>query len=198
MKDDKKDLQKLASQMFLTPSMSAAYAIGDIFSQSILDDGETKGLDFSEALDLLQEQNKLLNSGDISRIEAMLLDQAHVLQSLFTFYTLKMSKAEYISQVECYAKIALKAQNQCRQSLSTLGELKKPKRATFIKQQNNANNQQINQLDPDQENSKKITEPANELLEQKSDERLDFGTTQEAIENDQEMEALAAVDRTKD
>ena len=197
MKQSKKDLQKSASRFVLSPAMSASHAIDGIFSQENQDSNDAEGLDFSELSDQLQEQNELLRSGDINRIEAMLLDQAHVLQSLFTVYTMKMAKAEYISKLEPYAKIALKAQNQCRQTLATLGELKNPKRTTFIKQQNNANNQQINQLDPNQENSKKIIDPTNELMEQKPNERLDFRTTKKAVGNDQEMETVATVNRAK-
>lgn len=39
---------------------------------------------------------------------------------------------------------ALKAQNQCRQTLAALAEIKNPRRTTLIGQQNNATNQQVN------------------------------------------------------
>lgn len=152
------------------------------------------GLDRNEIQKELVRQNEDLFSGDMSRVEAMLLDQSHVLQALFTFLAHKMSGAEYLNQLDTYTRLALKAQNQCRQTLATLGELKNPKRATFIKQQNNAVNQQIIQA----ENSKKPDEESNELLEVIDNERLDTRAPQAAIGTDQEMEPVGAIDRPED
>lgn len=53
-------------------------------------------------------------------------------------------KAEYLNQVQAYLSLALKAQSQCRNTLHTLGELKYPKETAFIRQQNVAVNQQVN------------------------------------------------------
>jgi hypothetical protein len=129
----------------------------------------------------------------------MLLSQAHVLQAMGTFFTMKLSGAEYLNQVEAYSRIALKAQNQCRQTLATLGELKNPKRTTFVKQQNNAVNQQINNGGVEQsENQEKPDNSANKLLEEDSpSEWMDFGETEETSGVNQGLEAVGAVDRTK-
>lgn len=133
-----------AARCFLTPSESAANAIKWLTQDVVLDVDGTTGADYKTIVDILESQNRAIFEGDLRCVEAMLLDQSHVLQSIFMFYTQKMSSAVHIEQIEALGRIALRSQNQCRQTLATLIELKNPKRATFIKQQNNAVNQQIN------------------------------------------------------
>ena len=111
------------------PSFSAALALSELHS-------EEDGIDVGKMRELLAEHSQELSSGKLDRMEAMLATQAHVLQSVFTKYVGVASRAEYLVQFKGYMGIALKAQNQCRQTISVLGELKNPKRATFIKQQN--------------------------------------------------------------
>jgi hypothetical protein len=62
--------------------------------------------------DRLKDVNSAIINGDITIAEALLIDQATVLQSIFSNYTSKMVNSEYLSQVEAYSKIALRAQNQ--------------------------------------------------------------------------------------
>ena len=191
--------QAAVSRDYLTPSRVASSAISSVVQNVEIVDS-TFGLDGIIGLDekTLQEelvkQNEALFSGDMKRIEAMLLDQAHTLQVIFTHSTQRMANAEILDHLEAFGRLALKAQNQCRQTLATLGELKNPKRATFIKQQNNAVNQQIKQA----ENSKKTDEESNELLEVIPSERLDTRAPQAAIGTDQEMETVGTINRTED
>ena len=142
----------------------------------------------------LKQINKDVIDGDLSVAEAMLIDQAHVLQSIFVNMTGSMHAAEYISGMEAYGRIALRAQNQCQRTLRTLLEYKNPKRATFIKQLN----QQFNQGESSRENSEKNVKPANELLEVSHDARLDTGTAQEASRSYQEVETVGEVHRAED
>ena len=110
-----------------------------------------------------------------------------------------MSKSEYLNQTETYSRIALKAQNQCRQTLATLIEMKNPRRTMFVKQQYNAVNQQVNHGQPESqsENSKNSEKPANKLLEVEACERLDIGTQREAVPANPQLETVGAVDRPK-
>ena len=55
---------------------------------------------------------------------------------------------EHLNATETYMRLALKAQTQCRSTLETLAEVKYPKAATFVRQQNVAYQQQINNGDP--------------------------------------------------
>ena len=183
-------LKQVISQINLLPSACAATAIKELSNPVRRNDGSVTQTDYGTLVEELRIQNQCVSEGDLSRVEAMLLDQAHVLQAMFTNFTKKMANAEYITQLEAYSRISLKAQNQCRQTLATLGELKNPKRATFIKQQNNAVNQQINQDGKQVENQKNSDDSSNELLEVLPSEWLDTGTPQEAVSTDQEMETL--------
>jgi len=191
------ELKEAGAHTFLNPCASAANAIGDLARDVNLNGEGVTGIDVQTLADELNTQNKAIHQGDLSTLEAMLLDQSHVLQALFVRFTQKLSHAKYIEQVDTYSRIALKAQNQCRQTLATFGELKNPKRATFIRQQNNAVNQQINQDGKQDKNLKNPDDSSNELLEELSNERLDTRTPQEARRADQAMEALGKVHRTK-
>ena len=100
------------------------------------------------------------------------------------------------SQVEAFGKIALRAQNQCQRTLKTLLEYKNPKRTTFIKQQNNATNQQINEGELKEISEKEIN-PANKLLEENHEARLDTGKTKEAVTVNSEVETVGELERTQ-
>ncbi len=129
------------------------------------------GLELMSSVADMQKQCENYHNGDIKRIEAMLLGQAHSLQAIFTRHTQRMVKAEYLPQLKMHAAIALKAQNQCRQTLTALAEIKNPKRATFIK--NQATNQQINLHQPDSSQNNFYAKPSNELLSEGHHATLD-------------------------
>jgi len=188
------------SKVYTTPSCCATDAITAMFSKAVLLDDGLTGLDLATIHNILKEQNERVANGDMTRVEAMLIDQAHTLQAMSTLFTIKMSKSEYLNQTETYSRIALKAQNQCRQTLATLIEMKNPKRATFIKQQNNnVGNQQVNNGQPvsQSENSKNSEKPANKLLEVETCERLDIGTQRETVPANPQLETVGTVDRPK-
>ena len=187
-------MKETIAVLSLLPSTCAADAITHFSMLHKNADGDVVNADFSTLVNKLRAQNESVSEGDLRRVEAMLLDQAHVLQAVFTNFTKRMADAEYVVQLDAYARIALKSQNQCRQTLATLGELKNPKRATFVKQQNNAVNQQINQA----ENQKFPEKPSNELLEELPHERLDTRAPEAASSVNQNLEAVGEVHRTKD
>jgi hypothetical protein len=196
-KVDTVKLPEMAARSYLMPSQIAANAIQDLNREVEItcEDGSVQGLDFNSLVEELKKANRAVFQGDLRRVEAILLDQSHVLESLFTFFTQKMAHAEYLSNLETYSRIALKAQNQCRQTLATLVELKNPKRATFIKQQNNAVNQQINQR---RENLKNSDESANKLLKEIPSEQLDTQAPEAASRANQDLEAMGEVNRAED
>lgn len=189
-----KMVKEVMSVNCVTPSNAASIAISSIYSHLEVTDGRAsvEGLEQDALRKELDRQNEELLSGDTQRIETMLLDQSHTLQSMFTFFLQKMSGSKQMDQMEVFTRLALKAQNQCRQSLATLGELKNPRRATFIKQQNNAVNQQVNN-----ENPKKTEKDANELLEVIPNERLDTRTKKETVGVDKKVEAVGEVNGCK-
>ncbi len=143
----------------------------------------------TELVEELSAQIEKVGAGDLQRVEAMLLAQAHVLQTMFLKCAHRMHRAKYLNQMQAHGQLALKAQNQC---LAALANIKNPARATFIK--NTATNQQVNLGAPPQKNS---ADSANELLEVKTHERLDTRAPSEAVPVDSPLEAVAAFDGTK-
>lgn len=131
-----------------------------------------------------------LNNGNIKEIEQMLMTQAKTLDYLFYDSLNKLIGCNLINQIESFTNIALRAQNQSKKTLMALASLKNPQNTTFIKQQNNAINQQINNQQPELQ-TKKSKKVANELLEVKSEQRLDIGATAAPVTNDSTMETVA-------
>jgi len=181
----KKELSQIMSIMFTSPSGSNSSALCALHDS----------VDWDGMLVQLEKVNAEVVDGDLSCAEELLIDQALVLQSIFSNYISRTNKSEYLSHMEAYSKIALRAQNQCQRTLKTLLEYKNPKRTTFIKQQNNATNQQINEGEPKEIPEKEI-KPANELLEENHEARLDNPETKEAITVDTEVETVGELDRT--
>lgn len=156
---------------------------------------KSSGLDDILAMtDSMLDQIKLLNKGDMNEVETILLTQAHALQAIFVNAATQMAHADYMSKMQVWAQVALKAQSQCRQTLATLADIKFPRQsATFIKQQNNAVNQQVNNSQV--EISKDLGIGKNELLSGASYEALDGSRTQAAGEINPQLETLETVNR---
>ena len=158
-------------------------------------------IDVPTMLATLKEQAKAVNDGDLKQAEAMLMNQATALQSLFARLTEKAMGAEYMSNFEGFMRMALRAQSQCRTTLETLSAIKNPP-IVYAKQANIAQgHQQVNNgMAPDKEASRtrENENPPNELMEAKHDERMDFGTTGAASKADSAMATVGEIDRAKD
>ena len=176
----KEENDKLVGQLLISAPGGAAYALSEMYSQA----------DLLQSFHEVVEAIKAVHGDSLRVAESMLVSQAYVLNALFNTQTASAIKSNYIPEAEMHANIALRAQNQCNRTLKTLLEYKNPKRATFIKQQNNL---QINEA----EKSEKNIKPANELLEVNHDARLDTGTPQEASRGNQEVETVGEVHRAK-
>jgi hypothetical protein len=147
-----------------------------------------------------------LNDGDMKGIEAMLYGQAHALQSIFVSLARRAAKQEYLKQYGLYLGLALKAQAQCRATLETLAEVKQPKPATFVRQQNVAYQQQVNNggttVNRDNETSthapartEKTVNQSNELLSEATHATLDATGTGTSSATDSHLAAVEAVQR---
>lgn len=148
--------------------------------------------DFLELFKLCNAKTEKTLAGSTEKIESMLIHQAYTLECLFHKMASKAASADYIPNIQIYFDIAMKAQKQCRQTLSALVDIKHPRRATFVKQQNNAINQQINN-GSDSENFQE--KPAKELLTEVKHERVDTRGTLKTGRADKELEALGEVHR---
>lgn len=134
--------------------------------------------------------------------EAMLVGQAHALQSIFVSLARRAVNQEYLKHYETYLRLALKAQNQSRMTLETLAAIKNPP-VVFAKQANinqGNGNQQVNNGTQASSTSTCTRTHAhageninqqNELLEAQHGERMDTGAAGKAIGKNP---AMATVD----
>lgn len=160
------------------------------------------GADWGSTLRALNDlrADALADPSDTKTVERMLLAQSVVLQSLFGHYMVLANRSAELPKLQAFGDLALKAQNQCRRTLATLAEIRNPRRTQFIKQQNNAVNQQINNSSGATEIRKIPDSGTNKLLEvdDAQGRRLDFGSTALAIGDDTSLETVGAIHRPPD
>ncbi|MHB1926719.1 MAG: hypothetical protein ACYCRD_05570 [Leptospirillum sp.] len=176
-----------------------AYAGGKYFNKHWIG-GE---MDPNHCMASLRERVAKVRDGNMSGVEATLVAQADTLDLIFNAFLRQAINDNISPQYETFMRLALKAQSQCRCTLETLAEIKNPQPTAFIKQQNNAGIQQVNnnisndvRAHPGAGENK--NQP-NELSERREDvEALDPRTTQATIGNDPRMEALGEIHRTED
>ena len=111
--------------------------------------------------------------------------------------------AEYVSQLETYMKLALRAQSQCRATLEAISAIKNPPMMGNVKQANIAHGpQQVNNGTPtkqdDPSRTRENQNPPTQLLEQTDGNRLDTGATGTTGKVDPTMATVGAVNGAKD
>jgi hypothetical protein len=135
-------------------------------------------LSINTLMDDLGKQCALTSDGDLKRAEAILTAQAHTLDAIFNYLARRAQGAEYLSQLEIYLRIGLKAQSQCRATLETLAAIKNPAPVAFVRQANIAHGpQQVNNAPPlattGAPRARESENPPNKLLEQQRNDWLD-------------------------
>ncbi|MBK6758840.1 MAG: hypothetical protein IPG70_15120 [Moraxellaceae bacterium] len=164
------------------------------------------GLDLLECISVCADKVKVVKDGDLSKMEAILTLQANTLDTIFNILACRAAAnmAEHLSATETYLKLALKAQSQCAKTIETLANIKYPSTVSFVKQANIGQSVQVNNGTPPPNNLNstrahgKKQKQANELLEHHHGERLDIGTTGEAIPVNTRMETVATVNRASE
>lgn len=149
-----------------------------------------------DTVTVMRELNKSADniiSDKTNEIEHMLITHAKMLEYVFMDSLRKLCAAE-MEHAAIYANVALRAQNQIRKTLIALADLKNPRRATFIKQQNNAINQQINNHEKSE--SKNSGKVANKLVSEKELEKMDNRGTLDTIAINPATETVVVLDRT--
>ncbi len=141
--------------------------------------------DVQALMEQLRPHVKSVNNGDLQHCEAMLVGQAHALQSIFMNLSRRAVNQEYLKQYEMYLRLALKAQNQSRMTLEILAKIKNPP-VVFAKQANinqGSGNQQVSNGTPaSASHAEKNINQQNELLEvQHGSETMDTRTAGAAI-----------------
>jgi hypothetical protein len=124
----------------ITSSELAAYrVIGKMQPKALGDE-----IDAPTMLATLRDHAAAANRGDLSQAEAMLINQAEALQSLFVRLTERGMEQEHMPNLEGFMRLALRAQSQCRATLETLATIKNPP-IVYARQANfAAGHQQVN------------------------------------------------------
>lgn len=185
-------VDRVSAEMALGPLVGNMSTALD-YSTALMGD-----LVLQDCVDVMADDIKAVNSGDLSKLEGMLTAQAHALDAMFNHYAKKaFHEAKFLPQLESYSRLAMKAQAQCRTTVEAIAEIKAPKSATFIKQANIAHQQQVNNGPgadtgtPAAAREKDIT-PTKELLIKERHAALDTGRASKAVGIDSELEALGA------
>ena len=139
-----------------------------------------------------------IKKGDLSKLEEMLYSQAVALNMMFTNLSRRASIQTNVDIRSALANLDLKSQNQSRNTIQTLINLKQPNQTAFIKQQTNVANghQQINN-GVAQSSPENFTNVTNELLEVNHGKWLDTGTKAKTKGVNSELEAVGEVHRGK-
>ncbi|MGB8884883.1 MAG: hypothetical protein WCC44_13525 [Azonexus sp.] len=137
--EDETTYGKQASAQVVSPEMVALRVVSAGESKVFFDEIDNPGM-----LAHLREQATAINSGDMKQAEAMLMNQATALQSLFAKLVEKSMAQSHMPNLEGFMRLALRAQNQCRATLETLATIKNPP-IIYAKQLNQTTGpQQIN------------------------------------------------------
>lgn len=177
----------------LSPSLNGALTV-KAYSKKYGD------IDLTGLANALSEQSKAVNKGDLKRAEAMLMVQAHTLDAIFNNLAQRSIKAEYMSSLDQYLRLALKAQSQCRATLETLATIKNPSPVAFVRQANiTSGPQQVNNGVAMESPRAGISEnQPNKILEHQHGERLDFGAAGAASGVDSTLETVGTGHRPQD
>lgn len=180
--DNDESDQLVKASAAIRPTVQSALALKD-FNSGVFPD-----LGLTELVSALGDQINSCKQGDLTRAEASLVTQAHLLDAIFNHLARRsfMNMGEYLGAAESYMKLALKAQNQARATWESLARVKNPQAVAFVRNANIAQNQQIN-----------LGEQTR-VLEAADHERLDFGTTEEAGRGDSSLETVGEFEGAED
>jgi hypothetical protein len=160
--------------------------------------GYESDMDLPGLMATLREQAETVNAGNLAQAEAMLMNQATALQTLFARLAERGMSCKEVVPFETNMRIALRAQSQCRATLETLAAIKSPP-MVIAKQANvTTGPQQVNNGIPAPSCARETENPPSKLLEAQDGQRLDARTTSAAGGADPQLETVGAVDGAED
>lgn len=109
------------AKLITSPELAAYRVIGMMQPKNLADEIDTPTL-----LETLREQAAAVQGGDLAHAEAMLINQASALQSLFVRLSERAMEQAHMPNLEGFMRMALRAQSQCRATLETLAAIKNP------------------------------------------------------------------------
>ncbi len=184
----------VVARTVLRPSVQAALTLEE-YGKSLVD------LELSGLIAALTEQTDAAIGGDLGRAEAMLTAQAHTLDAIFNKLARLAIQMDFVDQLECFLKLALRAQSQSRATWETLSAIKNPPMAGYVRQANIAHgHQQVNNAPATANDGSRARETKNrqsKLLEAQDGERLDTSATRTTIGADSDMAPVGEINRPK-
>lgn len=138
---DPDEMGRAFATILTSPEFAAHRIIELTQPKTLADEIDAPGM-----LAVLRDQAVAANRGDMAHAEAMLINQAAALQSLFVRLTERGMNQSHMPNLEGFMRLALRAQNQCRATLETLSAIKNPP-VIYAKQVNQTTGpQQINNV----------------------------------------------------
>ena len=184
------DMLGKAQTTHITSSEDSAYYL---LKQISKDRGFGEYVDYPSMIASLKTMAENVNKGDMREMEAMLVSSAKCLEVLAESLLVRGLRQDMWHHLDGFLKLGLKAQNQMRHTLETLGKLKNPP-VVIAKQANLATNQQVNNHSRDEK-----TIVPNELSAGVQHELCqNNGTPSDAVTDDSSMEAVAEIYGCKD
>lgn len=177
------------ARVLTSPELAAYRVINGAEQRS----GLGEHIDVPAVMAQLREQAAAANGGNLATAEAMLMNQATALQSLFARLAERGMGCDNATPFECNMRMALRAQAQCRATLETLAAIKNP--PVLIARQANVTTgpQQINNGVPTPR-AREIETEQTQLLRAEHGERLDTGTTGAASRGDPALATVGTLD----
>jgi hypothetical protein len=179
------------AQLITSPEFASHRIIKAMQPKEIVEQIDIPGL-----LAILRDQARTVSSGDLSRVESLLMNQADALQSLFVGLVERSLRQEYHVHMEGIMRLALKAQSQCRATLETLAAVKNPP-VVYARQANvTSGPQQINN-GVDLSRVRENVNAPNQLSGAVHELRQDTRASGAASAVDSSVEAMASVNGAK-
>lgn len=194
---EKGDSEEVAARkmtaVMTTPEMAALRVIRGAEQKT----GNWASMDVPALMDQLRDHAAAVNRGDLSQAEAMLMNQATALQSLFARLAERGMGCDLAPAFEANMRMALRAQSQCRATLETLATIKNPP-IVYAKQANfAAGHQQVNNGIPAPTQAREIETEQSQLSGGTHELLSDTRATGEASRTNPTLEALGEIDRAK-
>lgn len=190
--DSEEEHARKQAVLTTSPELAAYRVINGAERKSGLGDH----IDVPTLLEQLRNQAATVNRGDLAQAEAMLMNQATALQSLFARLAERGMSCDHAPAFEANMRMALRAQSQCRSTLETLATIKNPP-VVFAKQANISHGpQQVNNGTASPSHAEKTINQQNELLEvQHGSKTMDTRTTGAAIGKNPAMATVGEINR---
>ena len=154
-------------------------------------------IDVPALMDELRWQGDAVNKGDLAQAEAMLINQATALQSLFARLAERGMGCDHAPAFEANMRMALRAQSQCRATLETLATIKNPP-IVYARQANvTTGPQQVNNGIPAPSQAREIESEQTQLSGGTHELLPDTRASGEASRANQAMEALGEINRAE-